>query len=103
MARRAADPCDALVDVTAGRWRSEKVGGITGYAVFGAVAECPVDNNVPGSSAVVIGRSLSEGVGGPFRWLVGDGRDLVAMPVTDLALEVYVFYEGFPRCALWGG
>jgi hypothetical protein len=68
-----SDPCDVLVDVTAGWPWSEEVGYVVGYAVFRAVAECPVDDSIPGSATVVIGGSFSEVVDYPLERLVGDG------------------------------
>ena len=81
------DPCDALEDIAAGWLWSEEVGGIVGYAVVGAVAECPVNGRIPGGSALRISGSFTEGVGDPLGWLVGDRREPVAVPVTDFALQ----------------
>jgi hypothetical protein len=89
------DPCSALVDVTACRLRSEKVGSIVGYAVAGAISECPVDNSVPSSSAVRVGGSFSEGVGDPFGWLVGNGRESVLVSVLHFSASVHVFDDEF--------
>jgi hypothetical protein len=91
------DPCHSLDDVAAGWLWSEEVGGIFGYAVVGAVAECPFDDSIPGSATVVITGSFTEGVGDPVGWLIGDGRELVAVPVADLAFQISEFDEGFLR------
>ncbi len=83
------DPCDALVDVTAGWLYSEEVKSVIGYAEVGAVADCPIDDSIPGSATFGIGGSFSEVVGDPFGWLIRKGREPVAMPVADLAFQVY--------------
>jgi hypothetical protein len=74
-----------LDDVAARRLRSEKVESVVGYLVVGAIAECPIDDSIPGSSSVVIGWSFSDVVGDPFGWLISKGCEPVAMPITDLA------------------
>lgn len=81
------NPLRALDDVATGGWWSEEVGGIFAYAVVGAVPECPTDYGVPSGSAFVIGGPFSEGDRNPFGWLVGDGRELVAVSSVDLALQ----------------
>jgi hypothetical protein len=87
------DPCDALGDVAAGWLRSEKLGSLVGYLMLGAVAQGAVDDRVPSYATVGFGGSLSEGVGNPFGWLVGDGGESVAMSVVGFAVQVQVVDE----------
>ena len=87
------NPCDALVDVTAGWLRSEEIKRVIGYAEVGAIAERPIDDGVPCSSSLLIGGPFAEVAGDPFGWLICKGCDPIAMPVTDLALQVQVLDE----------
>ena len=59
--------------------------------MFGAISEYPVNGSVLCSLSFVIGGSFTERVGDPVGWLIGNGRELVAVPVTDLEFEIQVF------------
>ena len=89
------DPCDALVDVAAGRFRSEEAGCVVGYLVFGAVAECSVHGSVPGCATVGLGGPFTERIGDPFGWLVSDGCESVSVSVVGFVVQVQVLNEQF--------
>jgi len=89
------DPRNTLDDIAAGWLWSEEVGGIVGYVVFCAVLQCPVYGSIPCSLPFVIGGPFTEGAGDPVGWLIGDGREFVAVPVADFEFKVQVFDDRF--------
>lgn len=87
------DPCHALLHLAAGRSRPQQAGDLVRNSLLGAIAKSTIDDRVPSSAAIRLGRPLSKGVNDPFGRLVGEGCESVSTSGVDLAVHVHVLDE----------
>ena len=73
---------------------TEQVGGIGSDSVGGSVADCPIDDPIPGSASIRPGGPLADGVDDPSGWFVRHGCESI-MPGVGLAVQVDVLDEDF--------